>query len=89
MRTELFPRAEIAREVEGRGIGALKPGEHLFVGSVGPIELRAILGRVEVRTDAEITLRNGLDLHRERLRLFALPFGRPFSCDLRDGDEGR
>ena len=46
------------------------------------IELRAIFSGVEEGPDAEVALRDSFDLDRERLRLPALPLGRPFRCDL-------
>jgi hypothetical protein len=52
------------------------------VDAVRPIELRAIFSGVEVGPDAEVALRDSFDLDRERLRLPALPLGRPFRCDL-------
>jgi hypothetical protein len=52
------------------------------VDAVRSIELRAIFSGVEVGPDAEVALRDSFDLDRERLRLPALPLGRPFRCDL-------
>ena len=52
--------------------------------AVRAIELGAILRRIEIGPDAEITLGNRVNLHRQRLRLFALPLGLPFGRDLSD-----
>ena len=52
-------------------------------------ELRAIFSGVEVGPDAEVALRDSVDLDRERLRLPALQLGRPFRCDLRADNQDR
>jgi hypothetical protein len=47
------------------------------MGLIRAIEFRAILCRIEVGADAEVTLLDGLRLHREVLRSPSAPLGVP------------
>ena len=84
-----FARAGIAGQVQRHGVGPGDPLEDLLMDLIRAIELRSILGRVEVGSDTEVAILHGVGLHGQGLGLSAASVGMPFGEDLRTDGEDR